>query len=172
MSNFSVSNEVERLLWKGYCGFHGKDFESAQEIYIKLLSGNYNDVPEETTLYLACVYYSMQLYSEAMEAAMEGPDCALKHRILYHSSYKLEDDQETVLSHRQMLGESEEDQLSLAAILFEQSNFQQVCEIYKRMLSEDRKKLALNMYVAMCYFKMVSVWISSKNLELCRMTNI
>jgi intraflagellar transport protein 56 len=154
--DFSSLNEVETLLWKGYCAFHSNNFETAQEIYIDLLSGDYNyDIPDEITLYLACVYYFLQMYPEASEAALDGPECALKHRIMYHVSQKLGDSAETILSYRQKLRESEEDQLSRAAMLYAQCNYQEACEIYKRLLTEDRNRLAMNLYISMCYFKLV-----------------
>ena len=73
--NYSDNNEVNRLLWKAYCAFHNHEYEKAQDIYINLLSGDYKDgdVPKETILFLACVYNSMQLYSEAFEAAHASP---------------------------------------------------------------------------------------------------
>lgn len=154
--NFVSLSEVDRLLWKAYCAFHNKKFELSQEIYIDLLSGSHGDpVPKETTLYLACVYYYMQMYTEAAEAANDGPDCSLKDRILYHLSHKLGDTSEVILNYKQKLSESEEDQLCHAAMLYEQCNYQEVCEIYKRTLAENRSNLALNLYIAMCYFKMV-----------------
>ena len=155
--NYSSCNEVGKLLWRAYCAFHSNDFETAQEIYIDLLSGDYSsDVPEETILYLACVYYFLQMYPEASEAAFDGPECDLKRRIMYHVSQKLEDSGEVQLSHRQKLQESVEDQLTHAAMLYSQCNFQEACETYKRLLTENRNRLALNLFVAMCYFKLVS----------------
>lgn len=156
--NFSSSDEVERLLWKGYCSFHNNEFETAQEMYISLLSGDYSAlIPEKATLYLACVYHSMQMYSEASEAASDGPECSLKHRIMYHLSHRLDGNPETVLMHRQSLSESEEDKLCHAAMLYEQCDFQGACEIYKHVLAGDRTNLALNVFIAMCYHKMVSL---------------
>ncbi len=156
--DFTSLSEVDRLLWKAYCAFHNKKFELSQEIYIDLLSGSHGDlVPEETTLYLACAYYYMQMYTEAAEAANDGPNCSLKDRILYHLANKLGDSSEVILKYKQKLSESEENQLCHAAMLYEQCNYQQVCEIYKRTLAENRstRNLALNLYIAMCYFKMV-----------------
>ena len=47
-----------------------------------------------------------------------------------------------------------EDQLSLAAIHYLRSHFQEATDIYKRLLLENRDDLALNVYVAMCYYKL------------------
>ena len=160
--NYSDTNEVKCLLWKAYCAFHNHEYEKAQDIYINLLSGDYKDgdVPEETILFLACVYNSMQLYSEALEAAQDGPDSALKTRLIYFLSQKLgrgdHEDFDNDINVRQRLdNESVEDQLCQAAVLYSQCNFQGACEIYKQLLAEDKSRLALNYYIAMCYFKMV-----------------
>ncbi len=173
--NYSSPNEVETLLWKAYCLFHSNDFESAQKIYIDILSGNYKsgDPPEEIGLYLGCVYYFLEMYSEAAEAAIDGPECALKNRLMYHLSLKMEESNEQILMYRQRLMEGEEDQLSRAAMLYTHCNFQEACEIYKRLLTEDRGRVALNLYVAMCYFKLVSSLLPSSFLvRYCRTNKI
>lgn len=171
----SNNDKEDRLLWRGYCAFHNNEFETAQEVYISLLSedggiGGESIIGKEVILFLACVYYNMQMYSEALEAALDFPDNhanSLKHRIIYHLSHKLGEGNgnsnnktqhpETFLAHRKkvMSSHSVEDQLCHAAMLFDQCNYQQACEIYKRMLAANRNRLALNLYVAMCYFKMV-----------------
>ena len=156
LSNFSITDEIEQLLWKGYCAFHSKDFSNAQEIYISILSDEYRSIPEETTLYLACVYLNMHMYIEAAEAAADSSECSLKHRILYHLSQKLKYSPESIAAYREKLSGSIEDELCKAAIMYEQCKYQQVCELYKRMFAEDKGRIALNLYIAMCYFKMVS----------------
>ena len=45
-------------------------------------------------------------------------------------------------------------QLSLAAIHYLRGHFQEATDIYKRLLLENREDLALNVYVAMCYYKL------------------
>jgi len=145
---------VERLLWTAYCAFHLGSFEQAQEAYIELLTGDYLDVPNEVSLFLACVYYNLKMYDEAQEAALEGPDSQLKHRILLHVAIKKRDD-EMIVEHRRKLKGGAEDQLSHAAAQFLGGSLQDATDIYKRTLLENRQSLALNIYVAMCYFKMV-----------------
>ena len=44
--------------------------------------------------------------------------------------------------------------VSLAAIHYLRSHFQEATDIYKRLLLENRDDLALNVYVAMCYYKL------------------
>eukprot|EP00959_Pyramimonas_sp_CCMP1952_P341207 7147966-Pyramimonas_sp.AAC.1 len=58
------------------------------------------------------------------------------------------------MMYHQQLTDSTEDQLSLAAIHYLRSHFQEATDIYKRLLLENREYLALNVYVALCYCKL------------------
>ena len=77
----------------------------------------------------------------------------LRNRVLFNVAHKAGNEGK-LLQHHQRLTDSLEDQLSLAAIHFLRSHFQEALEIYKRLLLENRADLALNVYVAMCYYKM------------------
>lgn len=63
--------------------------------------------------------------SQAEEAAKKGPECALKNRILFHVSHKLLDENK-LMAYHQKLTDTNEDQLSLAAIHYFRSHFQEV----------------------------------------------
>ena len=147
---------VDNLLWKGYCAFHNGSLSKAEKTYLELLSGDYKDIPEETTLYLACVYYYMQTYEAAMECAEQGPECRLKHRILFHVAHKLGNEEEK-LRMKALLTEEIDDQLTKAAMLFMTNNMQESNEAYKRCLVKHKDMVALNVYGAMCYFKLVCI---------------
>jgi len=82
-----------------------------------------------------------------------APMVSLRNRLLFHSAHKL-DDQEKLMMRHQDLSEQNHDQLSLAAIHYLRSHFQEATDIYKRLLLENRDDLALNVYVAMCYYKL------------------
>jgi len=137
-----------------HSAFHLGRYERAQEAYTELLSGNYGKPPPEVKLHLAAVYFYMQMYKEAEEIANEyEPESALKNRILFHVCHKLNDEQK-LMQYHQKLTDTNEDQLSLAAIHYLRSHFQEATDIYKRLLLENRDDLALNVYVAMCYYKL------------------
>ena len=65
----SSSDDVLTLMWVGYCAFHLGKYDRAQEAYIEIMAGGSGKPPMEAGLYLACVYYYMQMYAEAEEAA-------------------------------------------------------------------------------------------------------
>ena len=45
-------------------------------------------------------------------------------------------------------------QLSLASIHYLRNHYQEATDIYKRLLLESRDSIALNVYVALCYYKL------------------
>lgn len=51
------------------------------------------------------------------------------------------------------LQETIQDQLCLAAIHFLRSHHEEAIDIYKKLLLENRELLAINVYVALCYYK-------------------
>ena len=147
-------DDAEKSLWIAYCAFHLGDLERAQNAYIELLSENHETTaPKDTSIYIACVYYAMQMFSEAEEFALAADDCALKTRILYQIALKTYDESKAV-SYKQQLGSDVEDKLCLAAGHFSGKKFQEATDLYKRLLIDNRDSLALNVYVAMCYFKL------------------
>jgi len=84
---------------------------------------------------------------------MQGSSTKLQTRILFHCAHK-HNDESNLMTYHQQLSESTEDQLSLAAIHYLRSHFQEATDIYKRLLLENREFLALNVYVALCYCKL------------------
>lgn len=58
------------------------------------------------------------------------------------------------MQYHQKLSESAEDQLTLAAIHYLRGHYEEATEIYKKLLLESRKYEAVNVYIALCYYKM------------------
>lgn len=136
--------------WLAYCAYHLGDYKKALDEYTELLE---NGGGKELHLFRASCLYYLQMYKEAMEAAKKGPVNELQNRLLFHLSHKLNDETSLML-HHQKLSTSIQDQLSLAAIHYLRGHFQEATDIYKRLLLEDRDNVALNVYVAMCYYKL------------------
>ena len=65
------------------------------------------------------------MFKEAETAAKKGPECALQNRLLFHCAHRLNDENKLMVYH-QKLTDSKEDQLSLAAIHYARSHFQEV----------------------------------------------
>jgi intraflagellar transport protein 56 len=151
------SDEIEEdkkqqtLMWIGYCAFHIGDYPKSLTAYQEVLEGR--DPPAETHLYIACCHYYMQSFKEAEQEAVKGPNCPLKNRILFHVAHRMNDEKKLMEFHQQ-LSDTKEDQLCLAAIHYLRNHYQEATDIYKRLLLENRDDLALNVYVAMCYYKL------------------
>jgi intraflagellar transport protein 56 len=58
------------------------------------------------------------------------------------------------MNYHKSLKDEKPDQLSLAAVHFHRSHHQEAVDIYKRLLLEHRDDLAINVYIAMCYYKL------------------
>jgi len=139
------------LLWIGYCAFHLGNFRRAEEAYKELLDAH--DVKSDVHLFLACCYFYQQMYEEADKEAAKGPNGMLKNRILFNISHRLADETR-LMDHHHSLKDNKYDQLCLAGVHYLRSHYQEATDIYKRILLENRDDLALNVYVAMCYYKL------------------
>ncbi|TPX60346.1 hypothetical protein CcCBS67573_g09009 [Chytriomyces confervae] len=138
-------------MWLGYTSFHLGDYRKAMQIYEAMLQDANCD--PLINLYLACCYFFLGMYKESDEAAQRGPTCKLQNRLLFHLSHKF-NDEKRLMGYHQNLQDVIEDQLSLASIHYLRSHYQEAIDIYKRILLENRDFLAINVYVAMCYYKL------------------
>jgi len=139
------------FLWLGYCAAHLGDYRKALQAYEELGGTGFNG--RELHLFQACCYYFLQDYENAEKLALQGPSCSLQIRLLFHIAHKQNDENKLMVYH-QKLSDTKEDQLSLAAIHYLRNHYQEATDIYKRLLLENRDDLALNVYVAMCYYKL------------------
>ncbi len=143
--------DAEQELYLGYSAAHLGDYKKALDSYDRLLE--FGGCRKEVHLYRGVCLYFLQQYDEAEEAALRGPAGPLQNRLLFHVAHKQNDENKLMVYH-QKLTDSKEDQLSLAAIHFLRSHFQESTDIYKRLLLENRDDLALNVYVAMSYYRL------------------
>jgi len=137
--------------WLAYAFFHAGQYAKALQVYEHLLKREDAD-PDVYTLAAAAHFYSGS-YAEAQALAKQGPKSALQNRILLHCAHAA-GDEELLLQHHAKLSQSTEDQLSLAAIHFRRSHFQEATDIYKRILVEHKGFAALNVYIALCYSRL------------------
>ena len=56
--------------------------------------------------------------------------------------------------HQKLSDKSTHDQLCLSAIHYLRSHFEEATDIYKKLLIDNREYNALNVYVALCYYKL------------------
>jgi intraflagellar transport protein 56 len=139
------------LMWIGYCAFHLGNFHRAEEAYKELF--NAYSIGDEIHLYQACCYFYQQMYEEAAVSAEKGPESELKTRLLFNIAHRTGNEEKLFQYHNQ-LKDRKADQLSLAAVHYLRSHFQEATDTYKRLLLDNRDDLAINVYVAMCYYKL------------------
>lgn len=142
----------DTLKWLAYASVHSGDFRKALEMY-STLEKESSDPPEELPLWKACCHFYLGEYTEAEAAAKEGPKCSLQNRILMHTAHK-QNDESALMQYHQSLTNSTDDQLSLAAVHYLRGHYTEATDIYKRLVLEHRDDIALNVYVAMCYYKL------------------
>lgn len=141
----------EMQLWHGYSLFHLGQYEEAIEIYKKLLETD----PEDTTvnLYISSCEFYLRDFEAARAYAEKGPQCDYKTRLLFHIAQQTNDDDQLYKTHSQLLG-TLPNQLSLAAIHYIRSHYQDAIDIYTKLLADHPDYIALNVYIAMCQFKL------------------
>lgn len=148
----STGQPVEKTEeWIAYCAFHLGDYSKSLQVYKKLLENASAD-PDLWT-FLGCCCFFLGMYKEADAAALKGPPSPLQNRLLFHLSHKF-GDEKRLMGYHQKLQDVIEDQLSLASIHYLRSHYQEAIDIYKRIMLENREFLALNAYVALCYYKL------------------
>lgn len=142
--NGNEKNSVTTDLWIGYCAFHLGDYKRATKVYEGLK--NKGNASADLAANLACCYFYLGMYPEALKIVNEAPETRLKTRILFHLSHKMGEEKK-LMDYHQMLEDVIEDQLSLASIHYLRSHYQEAIDIYKRVLLENRFPMFSNFLV-------------------------
>ncbi|KAM7295981.1 putative tetratricopeptide repeat protein [Ixodes scapularis] len=147
----SGKTKLETDMWIAYCAFHLGNYKRAMEEYEAILKDK--KAPQEVWTYLASCQFHLGLYRESESSVLNGPKSQLQNRLLFHLAHKSGDEKKLMALH-QLLQDILQDQLSLASIHYLRAHYQEAIDIYKRILLENRDFLALNVYVALCYYKL------------------
>ena len=76
-----------------------------------------------------------------------------------------------MLIYHKKLGDSIPDQLCLAAIHYLRSHYDEANDLYKKLLLDNREYNALNVYVALCYYKLDFFEVSNEILQVYLSSN-
>ncbi|KAI6182027.1 Tetratricopeptide repeat protein 26 [Aphelenchoides fujianensis] len=87
-----------------------------------------------------------------------------KNRLLFHIAHKMKDEKKLML-HHSLLKDTLEDQMCLAAIHFLREHYQEAIDLYKKLLQKNKNFLALNVYLALCYYKLDYYDVSMEVLQ-------
>ncbi|KAJ8664266.1 hypothetical protein QAD02_005928 [Eretmocerus hayati] len=158
-----------RQLWIAYCAFHLGDYRRAASIY------------ESRRMHaqVACCYFYLGMYPEA-RMALEKADresdeddleavAPLVNRLKLHLAYKLAvaaGDETQLKEYEEKLEDTVEDQLCLASVHYLRAHYQEAIDIYKKVLLDYRDYLALNVYVALCYYKLDYYDVAQETLQI------
>mmetsp|Transcript_35933 Transcript_35933/g.32332 ORF Transcript_35933/g.32332 Transcript_35933/m.32332 type:complete len:219 (-) Transcript_35933:1093-1749(-) len=147
----ATASKSDTLLWLAYCYFHNGDYKKAINIYDDLMKkADYN---KELHIYKACCLYALCNYDEAKRECAKGPETDLYVRLMFHISHK-KSDENTLITYHHKIQDTTHDQLALAAIHYLRGHYEEATDIYKKLLLENREYLAINAYIALCYYKM------------------
>uniref|UniRef100_A0A673J1K4 Intraflagellar transport protein 56 n=1 Tax=Sinocyclocheilus rhinocerous TaxID=307959 RepID=A0A673J1K4_9TELE len=137
-------------LWIGFCTFHLGDHKRAMEVSKRdVRFCRHQDVGSSHI----CATVASTSSKNYNTLSFSGPKTQLQNRLLFHLAHKFSDEKKLMGFH-QNLEDVTEDQLSLASIHYMRSHYQEAIDIYKRILLQNRDFLALNVYVALCYYKL------------------
>ncbi|CAB3223789.1 unnamed protein product [Arctia plantaginis] len=149
------NTDVWADVWAAWCWFHLGEYRRALDAYLLVQSRDKLDsrVADNIAMDLAVCYFYLGMYKESKEIVEEAPKCTLKTRLLFHLAHKLGDEESLMKSHA-ALRDVPEDQLCLASVHYMRAHYQEAIDVYKKLLLERRTHMALNVYVALCYYKL------------------
>lgn len=160
--DYDDEDDESKAHWYAFCDFHLGDYKSALNQYEKLHEKlKTNDLALDIGV---CMFY-LGIYDEAQKIIEDLPESQLKIRLLFHLAHKLGDDGRLMELHG-VLRDVIEDQLSLAGLHYLRGQYQEAIDIYKRILLDNKNCLAVNVYVALSYYKLDYFGMSQEILDL------
>ncbi|XP_046959830.1 intraflagellar transport protein 56 [Vanessa cardui] len=141
--------------WTAWCWFHLGEYKRALDEYleIKKRENLTPSIADNIALDLAVCYFYLGMYTESQEVVEDAPNCPLKCRLQFHLAHKL-GNEDTLMQAHAKLRDVPEDQLSLASVHYLRAHYQEAIDVYKKLLLDRRTYMALNVYVALCYYKL------------------
>lgn len=143
------------------------DYQQALAQYQELRKGQDALEPHLDLNVAVCMFY-LGLYEEAQQLMADAPHTPIKQRLLFHLAHKLSDDQQWAELLEQLLEPtpSVEQQLCLASMHYMRAHYQEAIDVYKRVLVDNKDFLAINVYLALCFYKLDYYDMSQEVLEV------
>jgi len=148
----SAARDEKLSLWLAYAAFHAGEYKKAIELYDELMRSP--DYDKDLHIYKACCYYALCEYENSYEECRKANETPLQTRLMFHLAHKRGDQDSLMVYHQKLSDKSTHDQLCLSAIHYLRSHFEEATDIYKKLLIDNREYNALNVYVALCYYKL------------------
>ncbi|TMW50827.1 hypothetical protein DOY81_004103, partial [Sarcophaga bullata] len=164
---FHDAEEEEKLLiinqWIAFCYFHLGDYQKSLEIYRDV----YKQEPamDDINVNMAVCMFYLGMYEEAQKLVEQVPNTSLKLRLMFHLAHKFNNEEQVMLLH-DSLQDVVQDQLSVASLHYLRAHYQDAIDIYKRLLLDNKDFVAVNVYLALCFYKLDYYDMSQEVLEV------
>lgn len=149
--NYDEIDAKLKKLWLAFCSFHLGDYKDALEQYEHISA-----LDEKNPILLLnmglCMFY-LGMHTETQRLIENLPENALKIRLLFHLAHNMGDESKLMELYGS-LRDIVEDQLCLAGMHYLTSHYQEAIDIYKRVLLDSKDLAAINVYIALCYYKL------------------
>ncbi|XP_055907233.1 intraflagellar transport protein 56 [Eupeodes corollae] len=151
--------------WIAFCSFHLGDYQQALDQYKTIKSLELLNTINDVNLNVAVCMFYLGMYEEAHQMMEHIPNTQLKVRLLFHLAHKFNNEEQLMALH-ESLQDVVEDQLSLASLHYLRAHYQEAIDIYKRILLDNKDYLALNVYLALCFYKLDYYDMSQEVLDV------
>ena len=143
------------VYWAAYCCYHMGEYNKAIEYYKHIqkneLEGSTNF--KDLSLYIACCEFFLGEYEGSWKRASRATANRLQNHLMLHLAHKL-NDPEALKLHHSRLRPKKKDQLCLGSVHYLRTHFDEALGQYKQVLSEHKDHIAINVYIALCYYKL------------------
>ncbi|XP_037892125.1 intraflagellar transport protein 56 [Glossina fuscipes] len=137
--------------WLAFCYFHLGDYQQALDQYQHIQQ--LEPAVEDLSLNRAVCMFYLGMYEDAQNLIEQIPNTALKLRLMFHLAHKFNNEEE-VMNLLETFQLQVEDQLSVASMHYLRAHYQESVDIYKRLLLDNKDYTAINVYLALCFYKM------------------
>ncbi|KPM09669.1 tetratricopeptide repeat protein 26-like protein [Sarcoptes scabiei] len=168
-------NYRQNELWRAFCYFRLGEYRKSLEIYSKLKHLDEDDMKggeesgkdRDVELFQQCCrFYLGEMIDEKVIDSYQGPHQSIAKRLRQFQNLKSDSKDDVLVKIQAQLSSSIEDQLCMASIHFNRNQYQEAIDIYKKILLEEKSYLALNVYIALCYYLLDYYDVSQEVLSL------
>nr|XP_016926871.2 intraflagellar transport protein 56 [Drosophila suzukii] len=154
--------------WIAFCNFHLGDYQQALAQYRTIQQSSTSpDGKVDLNLNVAVCMFYLGLYEEAQQLMTNSADNPLKQRLMFHLAHKLGIEEEwSQLLEELQESSSLEQQLSLASMHYMRAHYQEAIDVYKRVLVDNKDYQAINVYLALCFYKLDYYDMSQEVLDV------
>lgn len=166
---------IQNEFWRAFAHFRLGEYKKAMETYDKIKRSSSSSkelidsqqIANIELLSCCCKFYMGEFIDQKFIETYDGPNKLLAERLKIYLDLK--NDEPTIESMdriQKILSKTIEDQLCLASVHFYRNQYQEAIDIYKKILLEEKNYIALNVYIALCYYLLDYYDVSQEVLTL------